>query len=192
LTCTSADTRCLKLLSHDQTTPERLVDCLDLKFLRDHAFGDDVDERSQRRGHAHPVDRLDFSFVEPRVVQAENGGDGRHPPEPWRHCHIQLRPKPASTGGADRHDPRWLARLMSLYSPDIMYFDVVPPLQFTGSAAVRDNFLRWSDGYKIAVDIRGLSILASRDIAVAHMLIRASGTLKDGREVGYWVRATVC
>jgi ketosteroid isomerase-like protein len=24
------------------------------------------------------------------------------------------------------------------------------------------------------------------------MLIRASGTLKDGREVGYWVRATIC
>jgi hypothetical protein len=37
------------LPSHDQTTPERLADCLDLKFLRDHAFGDDVDERSQRR-----------------------------------------------------------------------------------------------------------------------------------------------
>jgi ketosteroid isomerase-like protein len=81
---------------------------------------------------------------------------------------------------------------MSLYSPDIMYFDVVPPLQFTGSAAVRENFLRWSDGYKIGVDIRGLSILPSRDIAVAHMMMRASGTLKDGREVGYWVRASVC
>jgi ketosteroid isomerase-like protein len=85
-------------------------------------------------------------------------------------------------------------RLMSLYSPDIVYFDVVPPLQFSGSAAVRENFLRWFDGYKssIGVEIRGLSIVASREIAVAHMLIRASGTLKDGREVGYWVRATVC
>ncbi len=28
-------------------------------------------------------------------------------------------------------------RLMSLYSPDIVYFDVVPPLQFVGSAALR-------------------------------------------------------
>jgi len=85
-------------------------------------------------------------------------------------------------------------RLMSLYSPDIVYFDLVPPLQYTGSAAVRGNFLRMFDGFKslIGQEIRGLHILASGDIAVAYMLIRASGTLKNGQEVGYWVRATVC
>jgi hypothetical protein len=32
-------------------------------------------------------------------------------------------------------------RLMSLYSPDIVYFDLVPPLQYSGSAAVRGEFL---------------------------------------------------
>lgn len=37
-----------------------------------------------------------------------------------------------------------------------------------------------------------MSILPSGDIAVAHMLIPASGILKDGREAGYWVRETVC
>jgi uncharacterized protein (TIGR02246 family) len=85
-------------------------------------------------------------------------------------------------------------RLMSLYSPDIVYFDVVAPLHYTGSAAVRRNFLRWFDAYKgsIGVEIRDLNILASGDIAVAHLLHRTSGTLKNGREVGYWVRATVC
>src|SRR5262249_36781337 len=36
-------------------------------------------------------------------------------------------------------------RLMSLYSPDIVYYDVVPPLQFAGSDEVRRNFLRWFD-----------------------------------------------
>jgi ketosteroid isomerase-like protein len=58
-------------------------------------------------------------------------------------------------------------RLMSLYAPDIVYFDVVPPLQFTGSAAVRGNFLRWFDGYKsaIALEIRDLNILVSADLA---------------------------
>jgi uncharacterized protein (TIGR02246 family) len=84
-------------------------------------------------------------------------------------------------------------RLMSLYSPDIVYFDVVPPLQFTGSDAVRANFLRWFESFESAIgqEIRDPHILVSGDIAVAYMLIRASGTLKDGREVGYWVRATV-
>jgi uncharacterized protein (TIGR02246 family) len=85
-------------------------------------------------------------------------------------------------------------RLISLYSPDIVYFDVVAPLHYTGSAALRNNFLRWFDAYKgsISVEIRDLNILASGDIAVAHMLHRTSGTLKNGRAVGYWVRATVC
>jgi ketosteroid isomerase-like protein len=83
-------------------------------------------------------------------------------------------------------------RLMSLYSRDIVYFDVAS--QYTGSAAVRGNFLRMLDDFKssIGLEIRDLNILVSGDIAVAYMLIRASGTLKDGREVGYWVRATVC
>jgi ketosteroid isomerase-like protein len=85
-------------------------------------------------------------------------------------------------------------RLMSFYSPDIVYFDLVPGLQYTGSAALRPRFLQWFDGYKgsIGQEIRDLNILASGDIAVAYMLIRASGTLKNGHEVGFWVRATSC
>ena len=83
-------------------------------------------------------------------------------------------------------------RLMSFYSPDIVYFDLVPGLQYTGSAALRPRFLEWFDAFKgsIGQEIRDLNILASGEIAVAYMLIRASGTLKNGREVGYWVRAT--
>jgi uncharacterized protein (TIGR02246 family) len=85
-------------------------------------------------------------------------------------------------------------RLMALYTPDITYFDVVPPLQFTGSDPVRRNFLRWLDSYEsaIGVEIRDLKILVSGDVAFAHLLHRTSGTLKNGNKVGYWVRATVC
>jgi ketosteroid isomerase-like protein len=84
-------------------------------------------------------------------------------------------------------------RLMSFYSPDIVYFDVVPGLQYTGSAALRARFSEWFDGFKsFGQEIRDLNILASGDIAVAYMLIRAGVTLKNGREVGYWVRATSC
>jgi ketosteroid isomerase-like protein len=85
-------------------------------------------------------------------------------------------------------------RLVSFYSPDIVYFDLVPGLQYTGSAALRGRFLDWFDAYEgsIGQEIRDLNTLASGDIAVASMLIRASGTLKGGREVGFWVRATSC
>jgi len=87
-----------------------------------------------------------------------------------------------------------LDRLMSLYSPEVVYFDVVPPLQYVGSTALRERFLKWFDGYQgsIGMEVRDLNILASGDIAVARWFSRASGTLKNGREVGSWVRATSC
>src|SRR5687767_9009135 len=87
----SADACCLELASHDQTAPERLVHRLDLELLSDRAFRNDVNERSERRGHAHAVDRLDISLAEPRMAQAEDVGNGSHPPEPGRHRHVQLR-----------------------------------------------------------------------------------------------------
>jgi ketosteroid isomerase-like protein len=85
-------------------------------------------------------------------------------------------------------------RLMSFYSPDIVYFDVVPPLQFVGSAALRRRFLDWFDGFKgpIDMELRDLNVLASGDFAVAYRLSRARGILQNGQEVGRWVRATSC
>jgi uncharacterized protein (TIGR02246 family) len=83
-------------------------------------------------------------------------------------------------------------KLMSLYSPDIVYYDVVPPLQISGSAAVRKNFERWFAGWKsgIGADIHDLHVQSSGDTAAAFKLHRTSGTLKDGSEVGYWVRVS--
>src|SRR5262245_65366140 len=83
-------------------------------------------------------------------------------------------------------------RLMSAYSPDIVYFDLVPPLRYTGSAAMRSRFLDWFDGWQggIGQEIRDLEIVASGDVAAARMFIRTSGTRTTGQEVGYWVRVT--
>jgi ketosteroid isomerase-like protein len=83
-------------------------------------------------------------------------------------------------------------RLMSLYSPEVVYFDLVPPLRYAGSAALRGRFSDWFGRWKgpIGQEIGEVIIAASGDIAFAFMLIRASGTLVDGRDVGYWVRVT--
>ena len=66
--------------------------------------------------------------------------------------------------------------------------------EYAGTAALRGRFAQWFDGYRgaIAMDMRDLNILTSGDIAVAHWLSRASGTLKNGREIRSWVRATSC
>ena len=84
--------------------------------------------------------------------------------------------------------------LMSLYSPDVAYFDTVPPLQYVGSAALRARFVRWFDGWEgpFEMEIRDIHIVASGDLAVAYRFSRACGTLKDGQKAESWVRATSC
>ncbi|WP_043630820.1 YybH family protein [Nonomuraea candida] len=85
-------------------------------------------------------------------------------------------------------------RLMSLYSPDIVYYDVVPPLQFAGTEAVRRNFVRWFDGYDgpISLETHDLSIVTSGDTAFVHMLHLDSGKRRNGQQASIWVRSTVC
>jgi ketosteroid isomerase-like protein len=85
-------------------------------------------------------------------------------------------------------------RLMSLYSPNIVYFDTVPPLHYAGSAALRGRFLQWFDGWKgpFTLEIRDVHIVARGDVAVAYRFSRACGTLMNGQEAGSWVRATTC
>jgi uncharacterized protein (TIGR02246 family) len=86
---------------------------------------------------------------------------------------------------------RDLDRLLACYADDIVYFDLVPGLQYVGSAALRDRFAHWFAGWKaIRQVIDGLRVQGSGDLAVASMLIRAGGTRQDGAEAGFWVRAT--
>jgi ketosteroid isomerase-like protein len=83
-------------------------------------------------------------------------------------------------------------RLLSFYSPDVVYFDLVPPLQYVGSDALRGRFQHWFDSYhgSIGQDIHDLTISAGEPVAIASMLIRSGGTLKNGNQVEFWVRAT--
>ena len=85
-------------------------------------------------------------------------------------------------------------RMMPLYSPDIVYFDIIPPHQFVGAGELRRNFLRWFAEYQddIGLETHDLSAAASGDIAFAHMIHPDSGTRRSGEEVVVWVRSTVC
>lgn len=85
-------------------------------------------------------------------------------------------------------------RLMSLYSPGIVYFDVIPPHRFAGAGEVRKNFLRWFDEYQGGIELgtRELHVAVSGDVAFAHMLHPDSGTRRSGRNEVVWVRSTVC
>jgi len=82
--------------------------------------------------------------------------------------------------------------LMRLYTPDVVSFDVEPPLQHAGVEAKLANWARaFAFFEKADYEIRGLSVTAGQDVAFGHGFGRLSGTLRDGtRTEGMWVRVT--
>jgi uncharacterized protein (TIGR02246 family) len=88
-----------------------------------------------------------------------------------------------------------LEAVMSIYAPDVVSFDVEPPLRHVGAAAKRRNWERVFAAYEhpLGYDIRDLTVTVGGDVAFAHSLNRLSGTLKNGTTTtGFWVRATTC
>lgn len=83
---------------------------------------------------------------------------------------------------------------MSFYSGDVVYFDLVPPLKYEGAGALRVRFLDWFERFDGAIRqrISDLCVTPGNDTAYASMLIEAGGTLRGGRNMRYWVRATSC
>ena len=84
--------------------------------------------------------------------------------------------------------------LMSLYSPDIVYYDIILPHQFVGADAVRSNFMRWFAEYEgdIGLETHDLGVTVDGDVGFAHMLHADSGTRRGGQDMEVWLRATVC
>ena len=86
-------------------------------------------------------------------------------------------------------------RLMMLYAPDVVVYDVPPPLQQKGADAHRLNFEKWFAGMPglTTSAIRDLRIVAGENIAFAHCLNHISNAPPDGKTaVDNWVRVTVC
>jgi ketosteroid isomerase-like protein len=85
-------------------------------------------------------------------------------------------------------------QLLSFYSSDVIYFDIGPPLQHVGAAALRSRFSNWFASYEgpIGQEVHSLRVDTAGDVAMASMLIRTGGTLVNGAAVDLWVRATSC
>jgi ketosteroid isomerase-like protein len=87
-----------------------------------------------------------------------------------------------------------LEGVMSNYAPDIVSFDVQPPLRQVGAAGKRKNWVEAFAVFQPPLDyeIRDLTIAVSGDVAFAYSINRLSGSLSDGTRSGIWVRATLC
>ncbi len=82
---------------------------------------------------------------------------------------------------------------MSLHAPEIVSFDIVPPLQYVGKDAYRKPAEAAFAAFQtLDFEMRDLSITAGDDVAFSHSLSRMIGMMKDGRKSDYWLRQTTC
>ena len=84
--------------------------------------------------------------------------------------------------------------VMSVYAPDLIAFDIAPPLQFVGAEAFRKIWQGIFETFEspIPYEVRDLSITAGDDVAFSHSLNRNSGTMKNGQRADLWLRWTAC
>lgn len=85
-----------------------------------------------------------------------------------------------------------LEALRQLYTPDVVSFDVEPPLQHVGIAAKLAN---WAKVFqlldKVTYEIRDPAFTIGDEVAFGHAFARLGGTLKTGAAMsGMWVRVT--
>jgi len=82
--------------------------------------------------------------------------------------------------------------LMAHYAPDVLTFDLLPPLQYQGADAIRKRLSQWFSSFRgpIGLEMRHLRIFASDDVAFCSSLNGSTGTNKDGAKVEMWWRAT--
>src|SRR6476659_7275932 len=85
-----------------------------------------------------------------------------------------------------------LEGVMALYAPDIVSFDIVPPLRHMGAEAKRKNWVDVFATYQrpLGYEIRDLTITLGDDVAFGHSLNRISGTLQNGLRSEVWLRWT--
>jgi ketosteroid isomerase-like protein len=84
--------------------------------------------------------------------------------------------------------------VMSFYAPNLVSFDLAPPLQYIGA----DNKRRaWQEAFAIYTgrfdyEVRDLSVTTHGELAFVHSLNHVSGTLANGHITDLSVRWTAC
>ena len=87
-------------------------------------------------------------------------------------------------------------RLVSCYAPDVVLFDLAPPLrQPTAEVLDPASHRAWFDTFdsRMEYDTHDLTVTVGGDVAFAHGLVRMSATPRGSAE-GFtmWFRATLC
>lgn len=87
-----------------------------------------------------------------------------------------------------------LEKVMEIFAPNLVSFDLEAPLKHMGAEAKRKNWTKAFAAYKdpIGYEIQDLTITLANSLAVGQSLNKISGTLQNGQKTSYWVRWTTC
>ena len=83
--------------------------------------------------------------------------------------------------------------LMSHYAPDVVVYDLAPPLRLMGTAGYARGWEEWFGSFDgpVGYEVHHLSVTAGDDVAFSTSLNRLSGRRTNGGYSDVWVRATV-
>lgn len=84
--------------------------------------------------------------------------------------------------------------VMSLYAPNIISFDIDPPLRYAGTDRKRRAWQELFSAYSglIAYEVRDLTVTTQGELAFAHSVNHVKGTLSSGHTSDLWLRWTAC
>lgn len=87
---------------------------------------------------------------------------------------------------------RDVERVMSHYAPDVLVFEVMPPLQYAGAERYRQIWEDWfaSDEAPLGYDVRELTLTVSGEAGFSHALNCVRKKDASGNEVETWLRTT--
>jgi len=97
-------------------------------------------------------------------------------------------------GGVEAVRHKNIEGVMSLYAPEVVSFDIVPPLRYVGADAFRNVWEEVFSSFQgpIGYELHDLTITVGDDVAFAHSLNRISGTINTGQKTDLWLRWTAC
>jgi ketosteroid isomerase-like protein len=84
--------------------------------------------------------------------------------------------------------------VMSLYAPNLVSFDLAPPLRYVGAHNKRRA---WQEAFAafagpIAYEVRDLDVTTHGELAFVHSLNHITVTLASGQNIDLWLRWTAC
>lgn len=84
-----------------------------------------------------------------------------------------------------------LDRILACYAPDMVAYDAIAQLEFSGLETYRHHWKMCVDHCQNMIfEPREPVIYASGDVAFGHYLVHCGGTGPDGKECSGWMRAT--